>query len=125
MDNNTHQNFSKLEIPVVIKLFVLYEITHKLIFKFPKHERYTLGEKIERTILDSIELFVFANQVSKYEKEKVLAQANSKIELLKILFRISLNCKILESREYLDIEDKLQETGKMTQGWIKYARNMA
>lgn len=125
MDNNAHQNFSKLEIPVVIKLFVLYEITHRLIFKFPKHERYTLGEKIERTILDSIELFVFANQVSKYEKEKVLAQANSKIELLKILFRISLNCKILEGREYLDIEDKLQETGKMTQGWIKYARNIA
>lgn len=125
MANNTHENFSKLEIPVVIKLFVLYEITHKLIFKFPKHERYTLGEKIERTILDGIELFVFANQVSKYEKEKVLAQANSKIELLKILFRISLNCEILEARVYLDIEDKLQETGKMTQGWIKYARNMA
>ncbi len=124
MDNNTHSDFSKLEIPVVIKLFVLYEITHKLIFKFPKHERYTLGEKIERTILDSMELFVFANQVSKYEKEKVLAQANSKIELLKILFRISLNCKILESKEYLEIEGKLQEIGKMTQGWIKYARNM-
>jgi len=124
MDNNTHKDFSKLEIPVVIKLFVLYEIAHKLIFKFPKHERYTLGEKIEKTILGVMELFVFANQVSKYEKEKVLSQANSKIELLKILFRISLNCKILESREYLDIEGKLQEIGKMTQGWIKYARNM-
>ncbi|MEK7585986.1 MAG: four helix bundle protein [Patescibacteria group bacterium] len=123
MDNNTHKDFSKLEIPVVIKLFVLYEVTHKLIFKFPKHERYTLGEKIERTILDGIELFVFANQVSKYEKEKVLAQANSKIELLKILFRISLNCEILEARVYLDIESKLQEIGKMTQGWIKYSRN--
>lgn len=124
MDNNTHKDFSKLEIPVVIKLFVLYEITHKLIFKFPKHERYTLGEKIEKTILDAMELFVFANQVSKYEKEKVLLEANGKIELLKILFRISLNCKILENREYLDIEGKLQEIGKMTQGWIKYARNM-
>ncbi len=125
MDNNTHKDFSKLEIPVVIKLFVLYEITHKLIFKFPKHERYTLGEKMERTILDGIELFVFANQVSKYEKEKVLAEANSKVEILKILFRISLNCTILEARVYLEIEEKLQEIGKMTQGWIKYARNMA
>ena len=124
MDNNTHSDFSKLEIPVVIKLFVLYEITHKLIFKFPKHERYTLGEKIEKAILDTIELFIFANHVSKYKKEKVLAQANSKIELLKILFRISLNCKILEGKEYLKIEGKLQEIGKMTQGWIKYARNM-
>jgi hypothetical protein len=124
MDNTTHNDFSKLEIPVVIKLFVLYEIAHKLIFKFPKHERYTLGEKIENGILDGIEFFVLANQVSKYEKEKILAKANSKIELLKILFRISLNCKILENREYLEIERKLQEVGKMTQGWIKYARNM-
>jgi hypothetical protein len=125
MDTNTHNDFSKLEIPVVIKLFVLYEIAHKLIFKFPKHERYTLGEKIEKTILDGIELFVFANQVSKYEKEKILAQANSKIELLKILFRISLNCTIIDSRVYLEIEGKLQEIGKMTQGWIKYSRNTA
>lgn len=125
MDNSTHNNFSKLEIPVVIKLFVIYEITHKLIFKFPKHERYTLGEKIERTILETIEFFILANQVSKYEKETTLMKANSKIELLKILFRISLNCEILEARVYLETESKLQEIGKMTQGWIKYARNMA
>ena len=101
MDNTTHNDFSKLEIPVVIKLFVLYETTHKLIFKFPKHERYTLGEKMETAILDGIEFFVLANQVSKYEKEKVLAKANSKVELLKILFRISLNCTIVDSKEYL------------------------
>src|SRR3989344_8772969 len=119
MDTNTHNEFSKLEIPVVIKLFMLYEITHKLVFKFPKHERYTLGEKIEMAILDGMELFVFADQVSKYEKEKVLSKANSKIELLKILFRVSLNCTMIESRVYLEIEEKLQEIGRMTQGWIK------
>ena len=121
--DNAHNDFSKLEIPVVVKLFVVYEITHKLIFKFPKHEKYTLGEKIENSILDSMEIFVLANQVSKYEKEKMLAKANAKIELLKILFRISLNCGILEFRQYLAIENKLQEIGKMTQGWIKYTRN--
>jgi hypothetical protein len=123
MDNNTHSDFSKLEIPVVIKLFTIYEITHKLIFKFPKHERYSLGEKIENSILEAIENFILANQSSKYEKEKILMKANSKIELLKILFRISLNCQIIDGKEYLETENKLQETGKMTQGWIKYSRN--
>lgn len=121
---NIHNDYSKLEIPVVVKLFIIYEITHKLIFKFPKHERYSMGEKIENSILESIELFILANQVSKYEKEKNLIKANSKIELLKILFRISLNCEILEGKEYLKIEARLQEIGKMTQGWIKYTRNM-
>ena len=122
--DNIHNDFSRLEIPVVVKLFTIYEMVHKLIFKFPKHERYTLGEKIENTILESIEIFVLANQVSKYEKEKMLQKANSKNELLKILFRISLNCKAMDIKQYLDIENKLQETGRMTQGWIKYTRNM-
>lgn len=104
---------------------MIYEVTHRLIFKFPKHERYTLGEKIENSILEAMEFYILANQASKYEKEKILLKANSKAELLKILFRISLNCAILESKEYLEMENKLQEIGKMTQGWIKYSRNMA
>ena len=123
--NNAHSDFSKLEIPVVVKLFVVYEITHRLILKFPKHERYSLGEKIENSILEAIEILIMANQSSKYEKEKILLKANSKIELLKILFRISLNCQILNSKEYLEMENKLQEIGRMNQGWIKYSRNMA
>jgi hypothetical protein len=123
MDNNTHGDFSKLEIPVVIKLFIIYEVTHKLIFKFPKHERYSLGEKIENSLLEAMEIFILANQSSKYEREKTLIKANSKIELLKILFRISLNCQMVDGKEYLMLENKLQEAGRMTQGWIKYTRN--
>jgi len=121
--DNIHSDFSKLEIPVVIKLFIVYEITHRLIFKFPKHERYTLGEKIENSILEAMEFYILANQASKYEKEKILLKSNSKVELLKILFRISLNCEIIKSKEYLEMENRLQEIGKMTQGWIKYSRN--
>lgn len=124
MDNG-HCDYSKLEIPIVIKLLVLYEITHKLIFKFPKHERYTLGEKLENSLLESMEIFTLANQSSRYEKEKVLLRANTKVELLKILFRLSLNCQIIDTKQYLEIESKLQEIGRMTQGWIKYSRNLA
>ena len=123
--NTQHSDFSKLEIPVVVKLFIVYERTHKLIFTFPKHERYSLGEKIENSILESIETLILANQISQYEKEKVLLRANAKIELLKILFRISLNCQMIDGKEYLEMEQKLQEIGKMTQGWIKYSRNAA
>ncbi len=111
-------------MPITVKLFRLYETTHKIIFKFPKHERYSLGEKTENAILDSVELFILAACASKYEKEKILLKANCKIELLKILFRITLNCKIIDTKSYLEQEAALQEIGKMTQGWIKYTRNM-
>lgn len=122
MDSANHE-FSKLEIPVVVKLVILYELTHRIIFKFPKHERYSLGEKIEKSILQSMELFVTINQSSKYDKERLLINANAKIELLKILFRVSLNCKIIDINMYLNTESKLQEIGKMTQGWIKFSKN--
>lgn len=107
----------------MVKLFAIYEITHSLIFKFPKHERYSLGEKMEHSILEAMEIFISASQSSKYEKEKMLLKANSKVELLKILFRIALNCRMMDGKEYLEMEHMLQEAGKMTQGWIKYARN--
>ncbi len=123
MDNN-HDNFSKLEIPITVKLFNLYESTHLIIFKFPKHEKYSLGEKIENAILDGIELSILAGTLGKFDKERILHKLNCKIELLKILFRIVLNCKIIDSRKYLEQESLLQEIGRMTQGWIKYARNM-
>ena len=122
MDN--HSNFSNLEIPITVKFFVLYESTHKIIFKFPKHEKYSLGEKLENTILDGIELSILASSASKYDKEKILLKTNCKIELLKVLFRIVLNCGIIEAKTYLEQETLLQEIGKMTQGWIKYTRNM-
>lgn len=121
--NIIHKDYQKLEIPVAVKMTALYAVTHKLIYKFPKHERYSLGEKIEKNILKVIELLILANQASKYEKEKILLTVNSKIEVLKIIFRICLDCQIIDDRVYLETENRLQEAGKMTQGWIKYTRN--
>lgn len=122
--SNNHEDFEKLDIPLLSKLFVIYESAHKLIFSLPKFERYTLGEKIENTILSLFEIIVIACTSNKFEKEKLLVKANAKIEILKLLYRIALNCKMIESRQFLEVEKNLQEIGKMTQGWIKYARNL-
>lgn len=118
-----HNNFEKLDIPLVAKLFVIYERTHKIIFSLPKFERYTLGEAMERTILETFDLVVRANHSSKYEKVELLVRSNAKIEVAKLLFRIGLNAEMITTPIYLDIERHLQDAGKMTQGWIKYSRN--
>ncbi len=117
------KDFEKIEMPILSQLLILYESAHKLIFSFPKYERYSLGEKMQDAILSSIELAVIANSSNKYEKEKILIRANAKIELLKVLMRLALNCKIIKERDYLEITKRLQEIGRMTQGWIKYSRS--
>jgi hypothetical protein len=118
------KDFEKIEMPILSQLQVLYETVHKLIFTLPKYERYSLGEKIQDTILVSIELSVLANSSNKFEKEKVLLRLNSKIELLKVFFRLSLNCKLIKTQTYFEQTKRLQEIGRMTQGWIKYSKNM-
>lgn len=121
MDNN--KNFTSIEIPLVKKLYALYKYAHKSISAFPKHERYSLGEKIEINILEAIELSIFGNAQPKNYKEAYLLKANAKVEVLKIIFRLSLENKFIDETQYIQTEEYLREAGKMLGGWIKYLRS--
>ena len=87
--------------------------------------KYIQGEGVLDQLTDWVNLLGKNGLIlaSRTAKEKVLIKTNCKTELLKILFRISLNCLMIYARQYLEVENKLQEIGKMTQGWIKYTRN--
>ncbi|MFA4817941.1 MAG: four helix bundle protein [Parcubacteria group bacterium] len=121
MDNN--KNFTSIEIPLIKKLYELYKYAHKSISVFPKHERYSLGEKIEMNILEAIELTVFGNAQPKNFKDGYLLKANAKVEVLKILFRLSLDNEFINQTQYIKAEEYLQEAGRMLGGWIKYLKS--
>ena len=91
--------------------------------KFPKHERYSLGEKLERTILETMEYIVFGNAQSKNFKDGFIIKANAKVELLKILYRLAFNINAIDAKGYLRAQENLQEIGKMLGGWIKYLKS--
>lgn len=120
---NNNKNFTSIEIPLIKKLYELYKCAHKSISVFPKHERYSLGEKIEANILEAIELSLFGNAQPKNFKDAYLLKANAKVEVLKILFRLALDNDFINETQYLKTEDILQEAGKMLGGWIKYLRS--
>ena len=48
-----------------------------------------------------------------------LREASAKIDVLKLLVRLSKDGKALSNGQYLDVESRLHETGKMLGGWIK------
>ena len=123
MDN--HKNFASIEIPLVKKLYELYKYAHESVSVFPKHERYSLGEKIEMNILEAIEAVIFGNAQPKNFKDAYLLRANAKIEVLKILFRLALDNEFINPTQYLKTEEYLHEAGKMLGGWIKYLRSGA
>src|SRR5947209_3216561 len=71
-------NKTQKEIPVILKLYdlILWTIQHTA--KFPRHHRYSLGTKVESTLLDLLDIMIEA----RYSKDKVrlLDRANIVLE---------------------------------------------
>ena len=66
--------------------------------KFPRIRRYTLGEKIENGLLAVLECLVEA--AYRRDKRAALTQANRQLEILRHLWRLSYELKVLSGRQY-------------------------
>lgn len=88
-----------------------------MITSFPKTKRYTLGQKLDNTTLDTLEL-LFSVPTSK-DKNATLQQISTKVDLIKVLLRLAKDSQALENNKYLKLESTLQEIGRMLGGWIK------
>jgi len=77
-----------------------------------------LGQKIDNTALEILETITLAG-ISNQNKLNLLEKASQKLDLLKILIRLADDLKILDNKKYLEIQQKIQEIGKMLGGWIK------
>lgn len=43
------------------------------------------------------------------------------LDMLKVFVRLAKETRCIDSKQYLEIETKIQEIGKMLGGWIKFA----
>ena len=110
---------SQAEISLVQKVFDFYKVCHESIKLFPKQERYSLGQKIENTTLEILEVTLRATYLPKYRKIEVVRLASDKTDLLKYLIRLAYETKSMNLKRYLTLEEKIIEIGKMLGGWIK------
>lgn len=90
---------------------------------FPKTRRYTLGQKIDQITLDIFELIFKTNVSAKDQKTEIMQNVSSKIDLLKILIRLAYDNKDLKTASYLNLQENLQEIGRMAGGWLRYLKN--
>ena len=102
----------------------IFEKTYELILwiyptvnKFPKSQRFVLGQQIENTVLEILKGIIEANQ----ERNKVpyLKQISVNLDKLRILIRLSKDLKFISIRQYQFADEKINEIGKMLGGWIK------
>jgi len=88
-----------LDIPIFAKLYDFYKNLSLVVSNFPKSKRYTLGQKIDQLTLDTIELIITAGYISKEQKLTLLKKASVKLDLLKILLRLSAETKCLDNNK--------------------------
>lgn len=90
--------------------------------KFPKGQKFTLGDRIQNLALDVLEALI----ESTYTRERTqhLRRANLGIEKLRFLIRLATDLKVLDKRRYEFAARTLDETGRSVGAWMK-AHNAA
>lgn len=112
-----------MSLPIFAKTYELYKIFYEYLLTFPKKDRYTLGQKCEIRLLNLLESIIVSGNLSKQEKFPFLKQASLNLDILKILFRLGKDLKVIDNKKYLVLETHLQEIGRMLGGWIKTTVN--
>ncbi|HEY1074723.1 MAG TPA: four helix bundle protein, partial [Patescibacteria group bacterium] len=110
------------DIPIVAKLFDFHKTFHVYVGKFPKTDKYTIGQTIQSNTLQLIELSIACTLMDNYAKKEHLAIANGKLDLLKLLVRLAFETRALDQKAYLILEGQLQEAGRMFGGWLRSLR---
>ncbi len=88
--------------------------------KFPRSQKFLLGDRIQATALDVLERLIEAT----YSRQRagMLDAANLAIEKLRFLFRLASDLRYLDLKRYEHAARGLDEIGRMVGGWIKANR---
>ena len=107
-----------LTINALTKFYDLLLWIIPVLESFPRSQRFLLGNRIEESLLDIMELIIQAVYTS--ERMEFLKEANIKIEKLRYLVRLSKDLKFISIKKYEYISRSLNDIGKEIGGWLKY-----
>jgi hypothetical protein len=85
--------------------------------KFPRSQKFVLGDRIETAALDVVEGIVDATYTR--NRAPILRKVNLRLEKLRLLFRLSVDLKLLDTRRYEYAARNLDELGRLIGGWLK------
>jgi 23S rRNA-intervening sequence protein len=85
--------------------------------RFPKSQKFLLGDRIQNTALDVLEALIEATYTR--DRRAHLLRANLGLEKLRFLFRIAFEQHHLDLRRYEHAARAIDEVGRLIGGWAK------
>jgi four helix bundle protein len=103
---------------------IIFQKTYDLILwifpminRFPKKQRFVLGQQIENELLEIIKDIILAN--NERNKTEILKRISVRLDTLRILIRLAKDLKFLSIKQYGNAAVKMNEIGKLLSGWMK------
>jgi len=106
--------------PIVEKMYELNVWLLQKVSKFPKDQRFILGERLANKGLDIQEQLIQAALLKKGDdKSDVLHEVNLELEQFRYLLRLAKDQKCMSQDAWFFCSKNLLEIGKMLGGWLK------
>ena len=104
-------------LPIIQKTydFILWLIPK--LGRFPKDQKFILGDRIENGLLEFLGLLIEAEFTAK--KLSVLHRANIEFEKVRMLIRMTNDLHLLGLDGYKHCSERIVEIGRMLGGWMK------
>ena len=83
----------------------------------PKVERLGIGQKIEQSFLDVLELTFTSSYLPLEPKIVILSRAISRLDILKFFLQLAWESKIIPTAKHAELTLKLAEIGRQLGGW--------
>ena len=117
MSVSRHDSGPRRHGPALERAYVFILWLIPTLEKFPKSQRFLLGDRIESTALDMLEGLIEATYTR--NRIQLLNGVNLQIEKLRFLMRLSMDLRYLDLRRYEHAAKALNEIGRLVGGWLK------
>ena len=108
------------DLVIFQKVYDLILWMYPLVNKFPKKQRFVLGQQLENTLLDILKGIIQANQ--ERNKLETLKQVSIDLDKFRILFRLAKDLRFMSIKQYQFGAEKINEVGKILGGWMKSSK---
>ena len=103
--------------PAVEAHFQLIAWLMQTVERFPRSQKFLLGDRIHNTALDVLEALIEATYTR--DRRAQLARANLGLEKLRFFLRLAFEQRYLDARRYEHAARSIDEVGRLIGGWAK------
>ena len=105
---------------VVPKTYDLLAWLLPVLAKFPRDQKFLLGDRLQTSLMDVLGLLIEANYTR--DRGHLLRRANIELEKFRFWVRLASDMRFLGSRRYHFLAERVDEIGRMLGGWISADR---